>query len=300
VILLRDIQQGDYTFDKYKFDSLIVARNLLGTSFDKHAQRILNCANSLQMRVCDDGHLRLSQAIFCRVRCCPLCSWRRSQAWRGRILKVLPFLVAQTNTRVFIFATFTVRSPLLSELRLALAKMLRAFRNMTLARNNDWQADGYVRALEISRGKVPGYCHPHFHCILRMRSDYQSMPHDQWVKMWRKFLRVDYDPSVRINFIRDLKSSIPEIFKYVCKFTDLRDPEFCIAYMTACENMRFISLGGYFSQLLKSDEDLDQSDLIRSGLDEFLYGGDNFVKFSWFRESELSYEGNVVWAYQTG
>ncbi len=292
MLTLQSLNTGrDIKFDVFKFEALQVANILEDTEFSEYAQRIRNCALTLKYKICEDGE-KFNQAYFCRVRCCPMCNWRKSQMWRGRALKVIEYF----KNRKFIFATFTIRSPNLSDLKTTLIRMKSGFKKMSLARNKLWQADGYIRSLEISKGEIEGKCHPHYHCILRMKENYEEyMETHEWSQMWRKYLKIDYDPIVDVRFIKNAKKSIPEIFKYICKSYDLKDKEFLITYMRCSKGMHNVELGGYFAQLFKPEEPTEN--LVHSGLnDEYSLG--NYINFKWELQNEKSFEGNDLWAYQ--
>jgi plasmid rolling circle replication initiator protein Rep len=59
-----------------------------------------------------------------------------------------------------------------------------------------YPADG-LRSTEVTRGK-DGSAHPHFHCLLMVPPGYFAghnyLRQSTWVAMWRKAMRLDYDP----------------------------------------------------------------------------------------------------------
>ena len=65
---------------------------------------------------------------------------------------------------------------------------------------------GFCRILEIHPQKDDSnFTHPHFHCILAVRSSYFKniyIKQYEWQEMWKDALRVDYNPSVDVRIIK--------------------------------------------------------------------------------------------------
>ena len=82
--------------------------------------------------------------------------------------------------------------------------------------------DGWIRTTEVTRPKLPRpnkkapivYCpktknthaHPHFHCILMVKSSYfkgsSYIKQSQWAELWQSCLGVDYLPMVDVRTVR--------------------------------------------------------------------------------------------------
>jgi hypothetical protein len=142
-----------------------------------------------------------------------------------------------------------------------------AFRKMKGRKN--WKAIGWIKTIEITRGE-DGTAHPHFHILLHMPSSYfkggNYIKQSEWVKIWQKSLKVDYEPNLDIRAVKpnnrkgknSISAVVAEIAKYTTKPTTFIDhPEWFIAYSDQIHQMRFIDTGGTLRGILADDyEDL--------------------------------------------
>ena len=91
-----------------------------------------------------------------------------------------------------------------------------------------------------------------------------------WVAMWRKAMRLDYDPIMDIRAIKEGSQPmglIPEILKYCTKESDLvADRDWLIEYTKQMHKMRCVATGGVLKQFLRDLED-EPEDLIGTGED---------------------------------
>ena len=77
--------------------------------------RVRDCGTFLEFRRYQDQSLKLNQANFCKVRLCPMCSWRRSLKIYGQVSKVMNE-VSKNNNYDYIFLTLTTRNCKANEL----------------------------------------------------------------------------------------------------------------------------------------------------------------------------------------
>lgn len=322
---LSTLSPGDIKFDNHKFDAIQLAR-LTSLSLPDFSNRILSCCTDLTFACTDDGKLKLTQTQtftrtgkslptirFCRQRGCPICSWRRSLSWQARAISCIPKLLRKYSDHRFLFATFTLKNPPLTELRFAVSRMKRAFsamsRRCTLGSkgfrgNKRWVSEGYIRSLEVTRGSVPGCCHPHFHCLLLMPPQYFSKEYDyymashEWATMWAYYLRLDYQPLVDVRVVKDPIRAIPEIFKYGAKPVDLlSDEQFCLAYLSQMKGVHLTEAAGAFSECLKFEDDNDDENLINVIGDSRSSGG-NLIHFRWSKDQAKSLDGGDLYSYK--
>ena len=209
-----------------------------------------------------------------------MCNWRRARKYAIENFKLLKYIQQQQKVR-YIFATFTIKNPLLSELKSYVKLFNQAWKRMTSSKRWRNSILGYIKAIEIPFQKSDkSYINLHAHCLLIVPSVYFDKKYDLYItqqdfrEMWRKALRVDYNPSVDIRIIKpnknrneddEIASVVAETTKYPLKSIDLHGIDWrTFKELTQqVKNMRFISYGGiarlYRYELFGTD-DLDDTD----------------------------------------
>ncbi len=266
---LSDISPRDKPWDKHRNNSDKVAKHYAGSDFHRYSERMTFCSELLDftLKPIDDESyaLKLSSARFCRVRHCPVCQWKRSLVWKAKAYKVLPQIVEKYPKHRWLFVTLTQRNCKITELRETIKLMNDAFKRMT--KLEDFPAIGWLKSVEVTRGK-DGSAHPHFHCLLMVPSSYfggNYLKQAEWVAMWRKCLRLDYDPILDVQAIK--KGSQPmqlvsELLKYCTKESDMTvDREWLLELTRQMHKLRAIATGGVLKEYLKALED-EPEDLI--------------------------------------
>ena len=273
---LTDLSPRDKPWDKHRSNSDRVASHYVGSDFHRYSERMTFCSELLDftLKPTDDESyaLKLSSARFCRVRHCPVCQWRRSLAWKAKAYKVLPQIVEKYPKHRWLFVTLTQRNCKITELRETIKLMNDAFKRMTKLK--DFPAIGWLKSVEVTRGK-DGSAHPHFHCLLMVPSSYfggNYLKQAEWVAMWRKCLRLDYDPILDVQAIKKGSQPmqlVPELLKYCTKESDMTvDREWLLELTRQMHKLRAIATGGVLKEYLKALED-EPEDLIHvDGQDE--------------------------------
>lgn len=193
---------------------------------DKKAARVRDCGNYL-LFVRDGDRLRLKQAYFCRDRLCQMCVWRKSLV----VTRQNSEIVRVANDReklVWLHLTLTVRNSDGQDLPKTIDAMMKAwnrfvgyakikkgvvgwFRGLEITKNTERYAkDKKGRSLADADGQpVPnewyGTYHPHFHALICVRPSYfkkHYISKMEWVQMWQKAMRLDYEPSVWVERIK--------------------------------------------------------------------------------------------------
>lgn len=260
----------DNTWDRLKVQSLLLAKAYERIDYERYAERISQCSPFLQFKQIVDPEsgelkLKLSHAEFCRVRLCPVCQWRKAMAWFARFAKALPQIRQKYPTSEFIFLTLTVRNCPVEELRSTLRWMSKSWGR--LVKLKAWPAQGFARSVEVTRSEI-GEAHPHYHVLMMVNRSYfkgqRYLSQKKWIELWRKSLRVDYDPNVDVRKVRsknnqgDLYAAISETFKYSVKTGDVLINDYWIEQVTKqLDKTRSISLGGVFKQYMSEEEPED-------------------------------------------
>jgi plasmid rolling circle replication initiator protein Rep len=178
---LCDLSPNDKPWDKHRRNADIVSDYYQRGGMTRHADRVRACAETLTFRRITDlksgnQRFKLASAKFCRVRHCPICQWRRSLAWKGKAYRALPSVVADYPKGRWLFVTLTVKNCELKKLRETLDHVNQSFRRLTQLK--EFPGIGWVKSIEITRGRDGQSAHPHLHCLILLNEDYYELPTD--------------------------------------------------------------------------------------------------------------------------
>ena len=294
-LYLSSVSPGDKPWDKHRGFADRVQSHYAGSKFEKYAERISFCSQLLEfgLNAAEDDTIRLKlrSAKFCRVRHCPVCQWRRSLMWKAKAYQVLPKIVSKYPDHRWLFMTLTQKNVPVTELRETLTQMNKGFKRMV--ERKAFPAIGWLRSMEVTRGR-DGNAHPHFHCLLMVPRSYfgrNYLKQVEWMQLWRESMRLDYNPIMDIQAVREgisPSSLIPELLKYCTKESDMvADREWFLELTSQLHKMRAIATGGVLKEHLRELEE-EPDDLIGEGDDEL---GEDYGRllFGWKR-SEKRYK----------
>lgn len=276
---LSDLSERDRLWDSHRRKTTQVERIYQGSeAHQDYAERMHVCSTFLDFRLVPDEELlklKLSRASFCRVRFCPVCQWRRSNAWHAKALTIVPKVLEAYPTYRWLFLTLTVKNSPISGLRDEIKHLNKSFERLSQLKN--FPAEGWIKCVEVTRGE-DGLAHPHFHVLMIVKSSYFTtnyLSFDKWRMMWRKSARLNYDPQIKVKPIKEdknkktetqetvisLTQAVCEVIKYQVKESDLTaDPKWTLELTDQLKKTRAISTGGilkaYFRELENEPEDL--------------------------------------------
>ena len=275
---LSDVSPRDKPWDNHRSKAETVSELYRKMEYDCYFERIQDCSKrlafTLEDSVKEGKKFKLTAAMFCRVRHCPICQWRRALMWRARFFEALPRIISDYPTYRYLFLTLTVKNPPLSELKSTINLMNKAWRKLT--QRKVFPAKGWIKSLEVTREKN-GFAHPHFHIVLIVPASYFAghsyMTQRQWTELWKASLKVNYTPIVNISAVKTknncsnldeqkrlLIGLVTEILKYTIKESDLVfNAEWLMGLTQQLYKVRAIALGGIFKQRLS---EADPEDLI--------------------------------------
>jgi plasmid rolling circle replication initiator protein Rep len=299
-----------------------VAKDYAGTVYDKYYDKMSNCSGYLRFDLVqtEQGEIvhKLQEGNFCRVRACPICQWRRSLMWRSRTIGAMTRILADYPGKRFIYLTLTWKNCPLEDLSDSITHANEAWHR--LIKRPQFKAVGWLRNLEVTRSPI-GEAHPHFHALLMVNPGYFA--HDylnqkDWIALWRSCLRVEYDPSVRVNVVKPRKklttctseSTLPidegllKAIRYTLKYSTKPD-DYLNTCASECQDMqawlvgltkqlhnkRAIATGGIFKKYLSEFESsnlvVDEQSTCTSERKELL----TTLQYSWTDEA-LDYKFN--------
>ena len=207
--------------------------------WEKRADRLHDCGVHLWFNVYSDGNggeiMKVKHAESCRVRLCPLCTWRRSIKIQTHTRKILESMQKEKEYE-YILVTLTVPNVTGAELSDKISDMMKAWNRFAGYKAFDKAVKGWYRGLEVTHnlqkykfkyikknGKkqrvtlvddngrpIPNLSydtyHPHFHCIFAVNLSYfksrDYLNHKDWLAMWQKAMK---DPTITQVDVRKVK-----------------------------------------------------------------------------------------------
>ncbi len=290
-LALCDFSKKDARWDKHRSNTQDVQTSYsLEEKYTRLSERMGLCSNLLCFsELCDketgEIGLKLKQAMFCNVRHCPVCCWRRSLRNVARFYERIPEVMEAHPKSAWLFVTLTIKNPEMCDLRSTLSDMNKGFKRMI--ERKSFPAIGYIRTTEITRGQ-DGNPHPHFHCLLLVKPSYFKggvyLTQLDWAMLWQACLRIDYLPVVDVRRVKadsekakaaeeiegkiaGLKAAVLETLKYSVKVEDmLTDSKFLYGITDQLRGLRFLATGGVLKDFLQ--DEVSEDEMINTGNDE--------------------------------
>lgn len=279
---LNDVSKNGYKrpWREKKLDNLTYADYLEVLNFKK-AHNVRDCGETLEFVRTKDGRLKLYRTFFCHSRLCPLCAWRYSIKNTYEVSKILDTAKELNEEVEFLFLTLTVKNVDLKALKGTIKTVHNAFNKLTKYKRVANVVQGYIRSTEITINQKTNQAHPHVHAVLVVPKGYARRKQlrryidvNEWQALWRKALKVDYDPVVNIQKIKSRKrkgkksekselAAAKETAKYQVKSSDYitgdrqRDLLYIEHLEQALANTRQFGFGGILKEIrhdLKLDE----------------------------------------------
>jgi plasmid rolling circle replication initiator protein Rep len=295
--ILQDVKNGKKVpWREKKIKSLKVSDSFKRLGEDKKAGSVRWCACSLTFWVDGDKKV-LCGAIFCKVRLCPMCQWRKSLKVFYQVSRVMDIAQEQEKTHVPVFLTLTVKNCKQDELAATLDEIIKGWYYLTKHRRAVNIVKGWFRALEITYNQETDEYHPHVHAILMVDKSYFTgkyyMDTKDWVQLWRTAAKLDYDPVCDIRKVkqgRNKHKAVAEVAKYTLKDGDyIMDDTANMDRVVDClsnamRNRRLFAFGGTLKKIAKNlnAEDVEDGDLVNIDEDKIRADiADAMITFDW-------------------
>lgn len=269
-----ELCDGGRRWKERKLMSIKVAKLMRKYDPDR-AEKIRGCGTFLLFVEDPTGSRKLHNANFCRERLCPMCQWRRSLRLASQADKIYRRLTDMGYAHIF--ATLTVRNCSGDDLGHTIDNLYEGLGR--LSRTVRWKRTirGAYIALEVTYNKRDDTYHPHLHLILTVDQGYFSkMNADYWSKAdliaaWRKAMRLDYDPSVDIEAVKQkpgqsMTSACVEACKYPAKTAEITFSDTLRAIDYALRGRRLIRWVGVAADVRRELqlEDVEDGNLVHT------------------------------------
>ena len=272
---LSSLVPGDVRWIYFKICSLQSCKLLLEMGIEEKKLKALNnCCNYLTYKEFEDPEkegvtkFRLVDAEFCRNRIlCATCNILTTSRNRLNFIKVFPKVLEDYPKSRLLFFTFSIKNCRLDNLNATIDKLNKGWRKISLSSfYKKMGAIGYLKTIEITVNE-DGTLHPHLHILVLLEDERYFEPgnyisHDEWISIWRKCVRVNYDPAVHVKAVPKIESvkRITEyLFKYVCKPHQLSTGKLLLGIDKQVKGLRLVSTGGVlkeYARMLEEVEDM--------------------------------------------
>lgn len=184
-------------------------------------ERIATCGQHITVAYDRDGdgwRRQIVRADLCRVRTCPICSWRRAEKLAAEVGQHVREL-CQPGGLVALMLTLTVENCGVETLRETLRGMLAGWSRLRKRKVVCERVIHWTRSIEVTRGRqhIRGDSHPHIHALLLAQPDDAALLLSvNWSELWRDVMRLDYMPVTHIMPL-DAGGGVAEALKYTVK-----------------------------------------------------------------------------------
>jgi plasmid rolling circle replication initiator protein Rep len=243
-----------------KVNTVYVAASFERLGQRKRAARVCECGTCLDFeKSLETGVRRLVAANFCKIRLCPMCSWRRSLRSAYVLSSVMDVVEKEHPRLIPLFMTLTVQNcpGTLASLTQSLGMVFGGWNRLLQVKRVKSVVKGWFRALEVTYdgdefitsewyAKRKRYCdihgikigdrtlnydtfHPHIHAVIYVDKSYFQIggsgayiKTSEWVRLWRQSCRLNYDPVCDVRRVKNTKERkhINELSKYTVKDSD--------------------------------------------------------------------------------
>ncbi len=302
ICITSDGKEHERPWREHKMSNELLSKAYLEVDPSK-SERLKNCATELSFNILSDGAKKLRTANFCRVRLCPMCGWRRGLKVFAHTKAIMDAINSEKKLS-YIMLTLTCKNVTGDELGVTIDNMLSAWKRLMESKRVKQAVKGFYRGFEVLHDKEyyitedmyeeekkyykrlcvhigdlnPNYdmFHPHFHCVFAVNPSYFTdrtyISHAEWTSLWKRSLRVDYNPVLRVERVKgSTAQAVSEVAKYAVKSADYIIPDdWDLTVNTVrlldkvLNKRRFVAYGGIFKEWHKklNLDDEQDGDLI--------------------------------------
>ena len=277
-----------------------MANELLAIAYDEvdpdKAARLRSCCEFVVFRVNQAGERKLDAANFCRVRLCPLCTWRRSMKAQAQMMQIAQYLTQGQKQYSYIFLTLTMKNVKSDKLSAAIDHLMKSWDRLTHRKRVKDAVHGYYRAMEVTHNVTENTYHPHFHVLMAVDKSYYKhnkyMTQAEWAEYWKRALKADYTPIVDVRQVKGNDgAAIAEIAKYPTKIEQYIIPldwELTIETVkvldTVLAQRRFIAYGGVIADAHRRLhlDDTEDGDLVHIEQEKPIDDAEMRIVYYWY------------------
>ena len=292
---------------KYKMASEYLSTAYLEVD-EKKAERLKACGKALVFDVDSQGQKKLVHMDSCRVRLCPLCSWRRSLKAYHNAMSIIQKISVEHPEMQYIFVTLTIRNCEADSLSETLDLMFESLKRLVKRKEIQGVWQGMIRNMEVTHNidcesdSFDTY-HPHFHCLVAVKPSYfkggKYISRQKLAQLWQECLKEDYLPQVDMRACYDATPhTVAEASKYAAKTSDyliMDDWDLTVDTVAvldkALHKRRLIAYSGIMKQIKAQLqlEDVEDGSLVNVGENNPLMDKQTHKEIYWWYSGFMQY-----------
>ena len=186
-----------HTLNRRKAENLKLSSIYQKIGQADRAHRVAFCCSYRYMLVDSEQRAHNVHTVRCRDRHCVECTRIKSWIYQSRLKRTaIEKIKSDFKTDEFLFLTFTLKNPKVTQMRKAMRTMSQAFGMLTRRKPFSDIFRGGIRCLEVTRNyaeRLKNHCHPHIHAIAQTKADafnlFISYIQAEEIKELKKLLR---------------------------------------------------------------------------------------------------------------
>lgn len=186
-----------HTLNRRKAENLKLSSIYQKIGQADRAHRVAFCCSYRYMLVDSEQRAHNVHTVRCRDRHCVECTRIKSWIYQSRLKRTaIEKIKSDFKTDEFLFLTFTLKNPKVTQMRKAMRTMSQAFGMLTRRKPFSDIFRGGIRCFEVTRNyaeRLKNHCHPHVHAIAQTKADafnlFISYIQAEEIKELKKLLR---------------------------------------------------------------------------------------------------------------
>ncbi|HBR3065746.1 TPA: protein rep [Klebsiella pneumoniae] len=195
---LADVAKANaQTLNRRKKENINLSKIYNKIGQQDRAHRVAFCCSYRYMLVDSEKRAHNVHTVRCRDRNCVECQRIKSYVYQERLKRTaIEKIKSDFKADEFLFLTFTLKNPKVTQMRKAMRTMSQAFGMLTRRKIFASVFRGGIRTFEVTRNyaeRLKNHCHPHIHAIAQTKADafnlFITYIQEEEIKALKKSLR---------------------------------------------------------------------------------------------------------------
>ena len=259
----------------------------------KRLNRQIFCTNAIILL--EDGSL---VSHYCGQKTCYVCN-------KIRMIKFIKkYLEGIKSERFKYFLTLTIKNPSEVNLKSKIEQFYKFFQNSYLKKHPRYKGLNkmikMIRSFEFTLNSRSKSYHIHLHILLAGENKSEVNEYGELlIKYWKKYFNEDGEVSDDAQYLKEMKKSEIENFKYMTKLDDINSENIYMLYkilkvltrrrLFMAKNIKPIKLEQDTEIASKTEEDFETSEISNEVADESYINGKKVLQRFYFNLSKSNY-----------